>query len=160
MDFAHSPRSLEYQEKLDAFMEEHVYPAERAIRSRDPLPGEPIEAPPELIELKRIAREQGLWNLFLPDEEYGAGLSNVEYAPLAETMGRAIELAPEATNCSAPDTGNMEILHLFGTPEQKERWLIPLLEGEIRSNFGMTEPGVASSDPRNLECSITRAGDD
>jgi acyl-CoA dehydrogenase len=160
MDFAHSARSLQYQEKLAAFMEEHVYPAERAIRSRDPLPGEPVEAPPELAELKRVARDQGLWNLFLPDDEYGAGLSNTDYAPLAETMGHVIELAPEATNCSAPDTGNMEVLHLFGTPEQKERWLIPLLEGEIRSNFGMTEPAVASSDPRNLECSITPDGDD
>ena len=160
MDFAHSSRSLQYQEKLSAFMAEHVYPTERAIKSRDPLPGEPIEAPPELAELKRVAREQGLWNLFLPDEEYGAGLSNTDYAPLAETMGQVIELAPEATNCSAPDTGNMEVLHLFGTPEQKERWLIPLLEGEIRSNFGMTEPGVASSDPRNLECSITPDGND
>ncbi len=160
MDFTHSARSRKYQEQLDAFMTEHVYPAERAIKSRDPLPGEPIEASPELVELKGIARSQGLWNLFLPDDEYGAGLTNVEYAPLAEIMGRVIELAPEATNCSAPDTGNMEVLHDFGTPEQKERWLVPLLEGEIRSNFGMTEPGVASSDPRNLQCSITRDGDD
>ncbi len=160
MDFSHSPRSLEYQEKLSDFMDDHVYPTELTIEARDPLPGEPTEAPPEMAELKRIARDRGLWNLFLPDDEYGAGLTNTEYAPLAETMGRAIELAPEATNCAAPDTGNMEVLHLFGTPEQKERWLIPLLEGEIRSNFGMTEPDVASSDPRNLELSITPDGTD
>ncbi len=159
MDFAHTERSQRYQEQLSAFMTDHIDPAERAIASRDPLPDEPIEAPPELAELKRIAKEQGLWNLFLPDDEYGAGLSNTEYAPLAEIMGHVIELAPEATNCSAPDTGNMEVLHLFGTPEQKERWLVPLLEGEIRSNFGMTEPAVASSDPRNLELTITADGD-
>lgn len=161
MDFSHSPRSLEYQERLNAFMDDHVYPAEAAITERDRVePRDPVEAPPEMAGLKRIARSKGLWNLFLPDDEYGAGLTNVEYAPLAEIMGMAIELAPEATNCSAPDTGNMEVLHLFGTPEQKERWLVPLLEGEIRSNFGMTEPAVASSDPRNLECAITPDGDD
>ncbi|GMR02269.1 MAG: acyl-CoA dehydrogenase family protein [Acidimicrobiia bacterium] len=160
MDFAHTERSQRYQEQISAFMADHIDPAEHAIASRDPLPGEPIEAPPELAELKRIAKGQGLWNLFLPDDEYGAGLSNTEYAPLAEIMGHVIELAPEATNCSAPDTGNMEVLHLFGTPEQKQRWLVPLLEGEIRSNFGMTEPAVASSDPRNLELTITADGDD
>ena len=160
MDFAYSDRSLRYQDQLASFMEEHIYPAEQAIKDRDPLPGEPVEAPPEMADLKRIAREQGLWNLFLPDDEHGAGLSNTEYAPLAEMMGHVIELAPEATNCSAPDTGNMEVIHLFGTPEQKERWLVPLLEGEIRSNFGMTEPAVPSSDPRNLEASVIRDGDD
>jgi len=161
MDFAHTDRSLGYQETLNAFMADHVAPAERQIETRRRNGDvDPTEAPPELHELKKIARSQGLWNLFLPDDEYGAGLSNTEYAPLAEIMGRIIELAPEATNCSAPDTGNMEVLHLFGTPEQKERWLIPLLEGEIRSNFGMTEPEVASSDPRNLRCSITRDGDE
>jgi acyl-CoA dehydrogenase len=161
MDFEHSERSQRYQDLLAAFMDEHVAPAERAIEVRRRTEVvDPTEAPPEMAELKRIARSQGLWNLFLPDEEYGAGLSNTEYAPLAEIMGRIIELAPEATNCSAPDTGNMEVIHQFGTPEQKERWLVPLLEGEIRSNFGMTEPAVASSDPRNLRCSITRDGDD
>jgi acyl-CoA dehydrogenase len=161
MDFTHSERSQRYQDLLSTFMDEHVAPAERAIEVRRRTEVvEPNEAPPEMAELKRIARSQGLWNLFLPDEEYGAGLSNVEYAPLAEIMGRIIELAPEATNCSAPDTGNMEVIHQFGTPEQKERWLVPLLEGEIRSNFGMTEPAVASSDPRNLRCSITRDGDE
>ncbi len=161
MDFSHSSRSLQYQERLNAFMDDHVRPAEAAIEARRRTEGvDPTEAPPELHELKRLARADGLWNLFLPDDEYGAGLSNTDYAPLAEIMGQVIELAPEATNCSAPDTGNMEVLHLFGTPEQKERWLVPLLEGEIRSNFGMTEPAVASSDPRNLQCSITRDGDD
>ena len=161
MDFSHSARSLDYQERLRGFMDDAVYPAEAAIAERMHA-GEPPgpEAPPEMAGLKIAARERGLWNLFLPDEEYGAGLSNTDYAPLAEIMGHVIELAPEATNCSAPDTGNMEVLHLFGTPEQKERWLIPLLEGEIRSNFGMTEPDVASSDPLNLETSITRDGDD
>ena len=161
MDFAHSPRSVDYQERLLSFMGDSVYPAEAAIAARVRNGEQPgPEAPPEMDELKDAARARGLWNLFLPDEEYGAGLSNTDYAPLAEIMGHVIELAPEATNCSAPDTGNMEVLHLFGTPEQKERWLIPLLEGEIRSNFGMTEPAVASSDPLNLETSITRDGDD
>jgi acyl-CoA dehydrogenase len=140
-------------------MQSHIYPAEKAVHARSEWGSNPVEAVPEMAGLKTEARTRGLWNLFLPDEEYGAGLNNSEYAPLAEMMGRAIELAPEATNCSAPDTGNMEVLHLFGTPEQKERWLIPLLEGEIRSNFGMTEPGVASSDPRNLELSVTPDGD-
>lgn len=162
MDFSHTPRSVDYQNRLNSFMQEHVYPAEAAIAARRAggEAGDPTEAPPEMAGLKETARSLGLWNLFLPDDEYGAGLTNGEYAPLAEVMGMAIELAPEATNCAAPDTGNMEVLHMFGTPEQKERWLIPLLEGEIRSNFGMTEPAVASSDPRNLECSITSDGDD
>ena len=159
MDFAHSARSRDYQERLRSFMADHVYPAEAAIHARGGVE-EPNEAPPEMAGLKAEARSRGLWNLFLPDDEYGAGLSNTEYAPLAEIMGEVIELAPEATNCAAPDTGNMEVLHMFGTPEQKERWLIPLLEGEIRSNFGMTEPAVASSDPRNLECAITQDGDE
>ncbi len=116
MNFAHSERSQRYQEQLLAFMDEYAYPAEAVIHKRMVAGTEdPVEAPPEMADLKRIAREQGLWNLFLPDDEYGAGLSNTEYAPLAEIMGHVIELAPEATNCSAPDTGNMEVLHLFGT---------------------------------------------
>lgn len=160
MDFSHSPKSIEFQERLGAFMDEHVYPAEQAIARRREWGDDPTEAPPEMAALKTEAKNRGLWNLFLPDDEYGAGLTNSEYAPLAELMGHAIELAPEATNCAAPDTGNMEVLHLFGTPEQKERWLMPLLAGEIRSNFGMTEPEVASSDPRNLQLSITPDGDD
>ncbi|MEZ5174615.1 MAG: acyl-CoA dehydrogenase family protein [Acidimicrobiia bacterium] len=160
MDFSHSDRSLDYQQRLTAFMEEHIYPAEAAIHERRAWGDDPTEAPPEMAALKAEARSRGLWNLFLPDDEYGAGLTNTEYAPLAEIMGRSIELAPEATNCAAPDTGNMEVLHLFGTPEQKERWLVPLLAGEIRSNFGMTEPAVASSDPRNLEATVTPDGND
>ena len=161
MDFLHSERSQRYQKQLLAFMDEHVYPTEAAIHQRYVADGvDPVEAPSEMAALKQEAKEQGLWNLFLPDDEYGVGLSNVEYAPLAEIMGHVIELAPEATNCSAPDTGNMEVLYMFGTPEQKERWLVPLLEGEIRSNFGMTEPAVASSDPRNLEATVIRDGDD
>ena len=161
MDFSHSPRSLEYQDKLHAFMADHVVPAAAAIDERRKAAGlDPVEAPAEMADLKATARSAGLWNLFLPDDEHGAGLTNTDYAPLAEIMGHEIEVAPEATNCSAPDTGNMEVLHLFGTPEQKERWLVPLLEGEIRSNFGMTEPAVASSDPRNLATTITRDGDD
>ncbi len=159
MDFEHSPRSLEYQERLRAFMDEHVYPAEPLHEAQIAEFG-PVEATPVLRSLKEKAKELGLWNLFLPDPERGPGLRNVEYAPLAEIMGRSIDLAPEATNCSAPDTGNMEVLHDFGTPEQQERWLEPLLEGEIRSCFSMTEPAVASSDPRNLETSIRREGDE
>lgn len=158
MDFAHSDRSVDYQNRLTAFMDDHIRPAEKAIAARGN--DDPVEAPPEMASLKATARSLGLWNLFLPDEEHGAGLSNVEYAPLAEIMGHVIDLAPEATNCSAPDTGNMEVLHMFGTPEQKEQWLLPLLDGEIRSAFGMTEPRVASSDPLNLECSIVRDGED
>ena len=160
MDFSHSPRSLDYQTQLNAFMDERIYPAEEAIAARRQWGDGATEAPPEMAALKTEAQARGLWNLFLPDDEFGAGLSNVEYAPLAEIMGRAIELAPEATNCAAPDTGNMEVLHMFGTDEQKQRWLVPLLAGEIRSNFGMTEPAVASSDPRNLECTITPDGSD
>ena len=159
MDFSHSAKSLDYQARLADFMQSHIYPAETVIRERSEWGTDPVEAVPEMAGLKAEAKARGLWNLFLPDEEYGAGLNNSDYAPLAEMMGQAIELAPEATNCAAPDTGNMEVLHLFGTPEQKERWLVPLLEGQIRSNFGMTEPAVASSDPRNLELSIT-ADDD
>ena len=161
MDFSHSAKSLTYQDKLNGFMADHVVPAAGEIEARGRA-GELdlVEAPQEMAGLKVTARGLGLWNLFLPDEEHGAGLSNTDYAPLAEIMGHEIELAPEATNCSAPDTGNMEVIHMFGTPEQKERWLVPLLEGEIRSNFGMTEPAVASSDPRNLATTITREGDD
>ena len=159
MDFSHNERTHEYLERLTAFMDEHVYPAEALHEQQVSEAGSRTEATPALRGLKREAKGRGLWNLFLPDPEYGPGLANVEYAPLAEVMGRSIELAPEATNCSAPDTGNMEVIHDFGTDEQKERWLIPLLEGEIRSCFSMTEPDVASSDPRNLETTIIRNGD-
>ena len=135
----------------DVYPAEPVYEHERA--------GDPYGVTPVLAELKDAARARGLWNLFLPHPDLGAGLSNVEYAPLAEIMGRSIELAPEATNCSAPDTGNMEVLVDFGDDRQKEQWLAPLLAGEIRSCFAMTEPDVASSDPRNLETTATRRGD-
>ncbi|MDJ0953537.1 MAG: acyl-CoA dehydrogenase family protein, partial [Acidimicrobiia bacterium] len=158
MDFAHSERSREWQDKLNRFMAEHVYPAEAEHELQRDESGP--EATPVLRRLQTEARAQGLWNLFLPGSEWGAGLKNVEYAPLAEIMGRSIELAPEAANCSAPDTGNMEVLADFGTDEQKQRWLVPLLNGEIRSCFAMTEPAVASSDPRNLEASARRVGDE
>jgi len=140
-------------------MEEHVYPAEPVNEEQRQAAANPWDATPVLETLKVEARSRGLWNLFLPDDKWGAGLSNVDYAPLAEIMGRSIELAPEATNCAAPDTGNMEVLATFGTSEQQERWLVPLLEGRVRSCFAMTEPAVASSDPRNLEATAVRSGD-
>ena len=158
MDFSHSELSQQYQESLLAFMDQHVYPAEGEHEEQRNQAGP--EATPVLRDLKSVARTQGLWNLFLPGDEWGAGLANVEYAPLAEIMGRSVELAPEATNCSAPDTGNMEVLADFGTPAQQEQWLGPLLNGEIRSCFAMTEPAVASSDPRNLAATAVRDGGD
>ena len=159
MDFEHSARSTELQERLVEFMDRHIYPNER-VYAEQLLSQDDVHAqPPIMEELKTEARSRGLWNLFLPDPEYGAGLSNLDYAPLAEIMGRS-PIAPEATNCAAPDTGNMEILVEFGTPEQKDTWLKPLLEAEIRSCFGMTEPGVASSDPTNLASTIVRDGND
>jgi acyl-CoA dehydrogenase len=160
MEFSLSPVAAELQSKLLAFMEEHVYPAEAELVARGPDRNDP-HAPPAVLEsLKAEARRRGLWNLFLPYKtEWTQGLSNIDYAPLAEIMGRS-HLGPQACNCSAPDTGNMEILNLFGTDEQKERWLVPLLEGEIRSCFSMTEPDVASSDATNISCAITTDGDD
>ena len=159
MDFALDARTQELRETLLAFMDEHVYPAEAAFHAD-------IEAnpdrwgPPPMIEgLKEEARKQGLWNLFLPGKE-GAGLTNLQYAPLAEITGRSPAIAPVALNCAAPDTGNMEVLHDFGTDEQKKQWLEPLLAGEIRSSFAMTEPDVASSDATNIGTSIVRDGDD
>ncbi len=159
MDFEHNARSQELQASLLTFMEERVYPSERVYADQIKAQEDPHVQPPVMEELKREARTRGLWNLFLPDERYGAGLGNLDYAPLAEIMGRS-PLAPEATNCAAPDTGNMEILLEFGTEEQKDRWLKPLLEAEIRSCFGMTEPQVASSDPTNLQSTIVTDGDD
>jgi acyl-CoA dehydrogenase len=147
------------RERLLAFMDSHVYPAEPTYREQLEASGDPFFHPPVMEELKTEARERGLWNLFLPDERFGAGLTNLEYAPLAEIMGRSLALAPEATNCAAPDTGNMEILAEFGTPLQQEEWLEPLLEGEIRSCFAMTEPEVASSDATNMQARIERDGD-
>ncbi len=159
MDFAHTERALALQEQLTRFMDEHVHPAE-PVYARQRAEGDPHVVPQVIEELKLKARAQGLWNLFLPDERHGAGLTNLEYAPLAEITGRSIEIAPEALNCAAPDTGNMEVLEMFGTPEQQERWLHPLLEGEIRSCFGMTEPDVASSDATNMATTIVADGDE
>jgi acyl-CoA dehydrogenase len=158
MDFAPSDRCREFQERLLAFMDEHVYPAEAVYERQLAESGDPHHQPAVMEELKEAARERGLWNLFHPQPEYGPGLTNSDYAPLAEIMGRTL-IAAEACNCSAPDTGNMEVLTLFGTPAQQDRWLRPLLDGEIRSAFAMTEPAVASSDATNIECRIARDGD-
>jgi acyl-CoA dehydrogenase len=159
MDFSFSDRCEQLRERLLAFMDEHVYPAERTYHEQIVASGNAHFHPPVMEELKSKARELGLWNLFHPHEEWGPALRNVEYAPLAEIMGRS-HIAPEACNCAAPDTGNMEVLTLFGTPEQQERWLRPLLDGEIRSAFAMTEPDVASSDATNIQLRIARDGDD
>ena len=159
MQFEHSPRTLDYMERLTAFMEQHVYPNEHVFHEQLQRPGARWQSPPLLEELKRKARAQGLWNLWCSDPAYGAGLSNAEYAPLAEIMGRVF-WAPEAFNCSAPDTGNMEVFIKYATDAQKEQWLKPLLAGEIRSSFAMTEPAVASSDATNVETLIRRDGDD
>lgn len=158
--FSTTERGREYHEKLVAFMDEHVYPAEPVFAEQMASSGDPHFHPPILEELKAEARKRGLWNLFHPYEEWGPGLTNLEYAPLAEVMGRSIEIAPEATNCNAPDTGNMEVLTLFGTDEHKEKWLKPLLDGQIRSAFAMTEPGVASSDATNIELRMEPDGDE
>ena len=158
--FQATDRAKAYQEKLLAFMDEHIYPAEPVYEAQMAQSGDPHFHPPVLEELKAEARKQGLWNLFHPHPEWGPGLTNLEYAPLAEIMGRSPHLAPEATNCNAPDTGNMEVLTLFGTEEHKERWLRPLLTGEIASAFAMTEPAVASSDARNIQLRMRRDGDD
>ncbi len=158
MDFAPSQKVVELSESLSDFMESHIYPAEPVFAEQ--VAANRWATPPIIDELKAEARSRGLWNLFMPHEGYGAGLTNLEYAPLCEIMGRSLAIAPVATNCAAPDTGNMEILAVFGTEEQKARWLDPLLEGEIRSCFGMTEPDVASSDARNIETSIVRDGDE
>jgi acyl-CoA dehydrogenase len=158
MDFEPSARSREFAGRLAAFMDECVYPAEAVFEAQLREGGDPHADPPVMGELQAEARSRGLWNLFLPDEEHGAGLSYVEYAPLAELMGRSA-IAAEACNCSAPDTGNMEVLAQFGTPEQQERWLAPLLDAEIRSGFAMTEPDVASSDATNVQLRIERDGE-
>lgn len=161
MEFEFSDRCNEYQEKLLSFMDEHIYPAEGVYAAQMAESGNPNFHPPILEELKTEARKRGLWNLFHPhqDEAWGSpGLSNLDYAPLAEIMGRSPVLAPEACNCNAPDTGNMEVLQLFGTEEHKEKWLKPLLAGEIASAFCMTEPAVASSDATNVELAMVRDG--
>jgi acyl-CoA dehydrogenase len=156
MNFEPTDRAKEFASRLDAFMEEKVYPAEPLYRQQLEESGQTHFHPPVMEELKEEARSRGLWNLFLPDEEHGAGLTNLEYAPLAEIMGRTF-IAAEATNCNAPDTGNMEVLTQFGSQEQKDQWLRPLLDGEIRSAFAMTEPDVASSDATNIGMRIERS---
>ncbi|MFC1442740.1 acyl-CoA dehydrogenase family protein [Streptacidiphilus sp. N1-10] len=160
MDFRYDDRTVELQERLLAFMDEMVHPAE-AVAARQLAAAEnEWTRPPVMAELKAEARRRGLWNLFLPGTEHGgAGLTNLQYAPLAEITGHVPHLAPEALNCAAPDTGNMELLAEFGSPEQRKRWLEPLLEGEIRSAFCMTEPEVASSDAANIATRIERDGD-
>ncbi len=162
MDFEFSDRCKELRDRLQSFMDEHIYPNEAVYEEQLRESGQPHFHPPIMEELKERARAQGLWNLFLPHEApngLAPGLSNIDYAPLAEIMGRS-HIASEACNCAAPDTGNMEVLTLFGSDEQKERWLVPLLEGEIRSAFVMTEPEVASSDATNVQLRIERDGDD
>ncbi len=161
MDFDHSPKVQDLQTRVRAFMDEHIIPAEpvfkaemKAFRAQ----GNPWQEPQVIEALKHKARAAGLWNLFLPESSMGAGLSNLEYAPLAEIMGRSI-IGSEPFNCSAPDTGNMETIVRYGTPAQQERWLRPLLDGSIRSGFAMTEPAVASSDATNIEARIERDGD-
>src|SRR5579863_4352071 len=157
MDFDFTPKVERLREQLLAFMDREVYPAEQVFeRELNEAPSR-WQIPPVMEELKKKARAEGLWNLFLPESEYGAGLTNLEYAPLCEIMGRS-PIAPEAFNCSAPDTGNMETLVRYATPAQQGRWLKPLLAGEIRSSFAMTEPAVASSDATNIEASIRREG--
>ncbi|MGG0540493.1 acyl-CoA dehydrogenase [Priestia aryabhattai] len=160
MYFSYSDKVVKLQKELSSFMEEHIYPNERLYEQQlNEQPSRWSAVPPIMEELKEKAKRAGLWNLFLPESEYGAGLTNVEYAPLCEIMGRSI-IGPEAFNCGAPDTGNMEVLVRYGTPEQKEKWLKPLLNGDIRSCFSMTEPDVGSSDATNIQCSIVREGDE
>lgn len=159
MDFAPTARVKEYEENLLDFMDTFIYPNEAVYEEQIAASGNPHFHPPIMEDLKAEARRRGLWNLFQPHPEWGPGLTNAEYAPLAEITGRS-PIAPEACNCSAPDTGNMEVLTMFGTPEQQDTWLRPLLEGEIRSAFAMTEPDVASSDATNIALSIERKGDE
>jgi acyl-CoA dehydrogenase len=160
VDFSLSPQAQDYLARLNDFITGHVYPAEPRYEEQvaaNTAEGRPHDHPEVIEDLKATARAAGLWNLFLPSE---SGLSNLDYAVLAEASGRSIHLAPEAMNCSAPDTGNMEVLHMFGSPQQQKEWLEPLLDGTIRSGFGMTEPDVASSDARNISTSIVRDGDE
>jgi acyl-CoA dehydrogenase len=159
MSMTYSPKVEALRTRLQDFMAQHIYPNENALFAATTQAADRWAPLPLLADIKQRARDAGLWNLFLPDSEFGYGLTNVEYAPLAEIMGRS-PFAPEAFNCSAPDTGNMEVFVRYGTQAQKEQWLLPLLAGEIRSAFAMTEPNVASSDATNIETSIIRDGDD
>lgn len=159
MDFDYTPKVNALRERLIAFMDEHIYPNEKAYHDYIETADDRWTIPPVMETLKEKARDAGLWNLFLPDSQRGAGLSNLEYAPLCEIMGRS-PIAPEAFNCAAPDTGNMEVLERYGTEAHKQQWLQPLLAGEIRSAFAMTEPEVASSDATNVQCAIARDGDE
>lgn len=159
MNFDYSKKVESLRKTLLEFMNDVVYPQERTFEEHLDQAGSRWEIPPIMEQMKEQAKRAGLWNLFLPDSEYGAGLSNLEYAPLCEIMGRSL-IGPEVFNCSAPDTGNMEVLVRYGTREQKEKWLVPLLEGNIRSCFSMTEPDVASSDATNIEATIEQQGDE
>jgi acyl-CoA dehydrogenase len=161
MDFSHSDKVRELQERVTAFMDAYIYPAEKDYHDeleRNRRAGNPWQVTKVVEDLKKRAKSEGLWNFFLPHSDRGAGLTNLEYAPLCEIMGRS-HIAPEAFNCSAPDTGNMEVLARYATPGQQKEWLTPLLEGKIRSAFAMTEPAVASSDATNIQASIRRDGD-
>jgi len=163
MEFTHSDRSIALRQEAQRFLDQHVYPAEPVFEEQAAAhraAGQPFLSPEIFAPLKEEARRRGLWNLFLRDSEYGPGLSVLDYAPIAELSGRSPLIAPEAMNCSAPDTGNMELLAMFATPEQRKQWLEPLLRGEIRSCFSMTEPDVASSDASNIALTITADGDD
>jgi acyl-CoA dehydrogenase len=157
MEFTYSDRAQALLDRTEAFLREVIYPAEATFAEQER--PDLWDAPPLMAELKKEARARGLWNLFLPHADWGAGLSNLDYAPIAELTGRSPHLAPEAMNCAAPDTGNMELLAMFGSPQQQERWLRPLLDGEIRSCFSMTEPDVASSDATNIATRMVRDGD-
>ena len=159
MDFEFDAKTVELRDKLLAFMDAYIYPNEAAFEEQV-VAGPRWTTPPLMEELKAKARAEGLWNLFLPHSERGGGITNLQYAPLCEIMGRSPSLAPEVFNCAAPDTGNMEVLAMFGTAEQKQRWLEPLLAGEIRSAFCMTEPDVASSDAANIATRVERDGDE
>ena len=158
VDFSLSQKAEDYLGRLNTFFDKHIFPNEKGYDNEIENSDNPLHIPDLLNDLKAIAKKENLWNLFLPDERYGPGLSNLDYAPLAELMGK-VWWSSEVFNCSAPDTGNMEVLAEFGTEKQKAKWLEPLLEGEIRSCFGMTEPGVPSSDATNIQSSIVRDGD-